>query len=165
LTHFRPIVEFTEILIHADDELREEVIWSLEGWSTAANGRWRERVIPFLKNVWPKQRALRTPRISARLADFALTNGDLMPAIVEVILPWLVPVRGGHLRTLSLKADAGDHPARLYPKATLDLLWAVLGEDPHQWPYKIEDVIGILAEAPEIAADARLSELRRRRER
>jgi hypothetical protein len=93
LTHFRPIVEFTEILIHADDELREEVIWSLEGWSTAANGRWRERVIPFLKNVWPKQRALRTPRISARLADFALTNGDLMPAIVEVILPWLVPVR------------------------------------------------------------------------
>jgi hypothetical protein len=158
-------VEFREILIHTDDELREEVIWSLERWSTAANGRWRERVIPFLKNVWPKQRALRTPRISARLADFALTNGDLMPAIVEVILPWLVPVRSGHLRTLSLKADAGDHPARLYPKATLDLLWAVLGEDPHQWPYKIEDVIGILAEAPEIAADARLSELRRRRER
>jgi len=99
------------------------------------------------------------------LVDFALANGDLMPAIVEVILPRLVPVRGGHLRTLSLKADVEDHPARLYPKATLDLLWAVLAEDPRQWPYKIEDVIEILAEAPETAADARLSELRRRRER
>jgi hypothetical protein len=53
----------------------------------------------------------------------------------------------------------------MYPKATLDLLWAVLAEDPRQWPYKIEDVIEILAEAPETAPDARLSELRRRRER
>lgn len=158
-------VEFREILIHTDNELREAVIWSLERWSTAANGRWRERVIPFLKNVWPKQRALRTPRISARLADFALANGNLMPAIVKVILPWLVPVRGGHLHTLSLKDDAGDCPARLYPKATLDLFWAVLAEDPRQWPYKIEDVIEILTETPETAADPRLSELRRRRER
>jgi hypothetical protein len=158
-------VEFREVLIHTDDELREQVIWNLERWSTAGNGRWRERVLPFLKEVWPKQRALRTPRVSTRLADFALANGDLMPAIVEAILPRLVPIRGGHLRTLSLKADAEDHPARLYPKATLDLLWAVLAEDPRQWPYKIEDIIEILAEAPETAADSRLSELRRRRER
>jgi hypothetical protein len=53
----------------------------------------------------------------------------------------------------------------MYQKATLDLLWAVLAEDPGQWPYKIEDIIDILAEARETAADARLSELRRRRER
>jgi hypothetical protein len=158
-------VEFREVLIHTDDELREQVIWNLERWSTASNGRWRERVVPFLKEVWPKQRALRTSRVSTRLANFALASGDLMPAIVEAILPRLVPIRGGHLRTLSLKADAGDHPARLYPKATLDLLWAVLAEDPRQWPYKVEDVIEILAEAPETAADSRLSELRRRRER
>lgn len=52
----------------------------------------------------------------------------------------------------------------IYPKATLDLLWAVLAEDPRQWPYKIEDAIETLANAPETASDPRLSELRRRRE-
>jgi hypothetical protein len=158
-------VEFREILIHTDDELRGQVIWNLERWSTAGNGLWRERVLPFLKEVWPKQRALRTPRVSTRLANFALASGDLMPAIVEAILARLVPVRGDSLHALTLKTDAEGNPARMYPKATLDLLWAVLAEDPRQWPYKIEDIIEILAEAPETAADARLSELRRRRER
>jgi hypothetical protein len=64
-----------------------------------------------------------------------------------------------------LAGDAESHPARIYPKATLDLLWAILAEDPRQWPYQIEQVIAILAESPETATDARLSELRRRRER
>jgi SIR2-like domain len=31
-------VEFREILIHTDDELRGQVIWNLERWSTAGNG-------------------------------------------------------------------------------------------------------------------------------
>jgi hypothetical protein len=158
-------VEFREILVHAEDELRGQVIWNLKQWSTAANGRWRERVLPFLKEVWPKQRALRTPRVSARLANFALASGDLMPTVVETILARLVPVRGASLHAFALKNNAEDHPARIYPKATLDLLWVVLAEDPRQWPYGIEDIINILAEAPEIAADTHLSELRRRRER
>jgi hypothetical protein len=156
-------IEFREILIHSDDELRGQVIHNLENWSNADNGRWRERVLPFLKNVWPKQRALRTPRVSARLADFALASGDLMPAIVEAIASRLVPVRGDSLHSLLLTSDTENHPARLYPKATLDLLWAILAEDPRQWPYKIEDIIQVLAQAPETAADTRLSELRRRR--
>jgi hypothetical protein len=88
-----------------------------------------------------------------------------MPAVVEVILARLVPIRGESLHSFASKTDAEDHPARKYPKATLDILWSVLAEDPRQWPYQIEDILEILAEAPEIAADARLSELRRRRER
>jgi hypothetical protein len=157
-------VEFREILIHADDELRGQVIWTLGSWSRPA-GRWREQVLPFLTEVWPKQRALRTPGISTRLANFALASGDLLPTVVEAILARLVPVRGESLHGLALAGDAESHPARIYPKATLDLLWAILAEDPRQWPYQIEQVIAILAESPETATDARLSELRRRRER
>jgi hypothetical protein len=157
--------EFREILIHADDELRGQVIWNLGRWSNAASSRWREQVLPFLKEVWPKQRALRTPGISARLANFAFECADLMPAVVEAILARLVPVRDGSLHALALTGDAESHPARKYPQATLDLLWVILAEDPRQWPYKIEDIIEVLAEAPETASDPRLSELRRRRAR
>lgn len=156
-------VELREILIHTGDELRGQFIWHLEQLLTADDGKWRDRVIPFLADVWPKQRALRTPANSARLADLALASGDLMPGVVDLILPRLVPVRGLNLRMI-LK-DGDDHPAVHHPRATLDLLWGVLAEDPRQWPYKIEEVLNRLTEAPETAGDPRLSELRRRRER
>jgi hypothetical protein len=54
------------------------------------------------------------------------------------------------------------HPAIAHPSATLDLLWAVLGEDTAMWPDGIEPVLDALAQMPETASDARLSELRRR---
>jgi hypothetical protein len=45
----------------------------------------------------------------------------------------------------------------------LDLLWAILAEDTALWPYKVEELLALLSEAPETRADPRLSELRRRR--
>ena len=62
-----------------------------------------------------------------------------------------------------LKPAEEDNSARRFPRETLDLLCAVLAEDPQLWPYKIEGVLDYLATAPETSADSRLSELRRRR--
>jgi len=158
-------VEFREVLIHADNDLRRQVIRNLQQWSTGNQGRWRERVIPFLTDVWPKQRALRVPEIAGRLAEFALASGDLMPEVVAAVLPRLVPVRGGSLHTIALDSDNPDSPARRHPSTMLNLLEAVLPEDPQAWPYKFEKVIEILEQAPETSADPRLADLRRRRER
>lgn len=67
------------------------------------------------------------------------------------------------LRGLTLRAEAENHPALIYPVAMLDVLWVILAEDATLWPYKIEEVLDVLAEARETRADPRLSELRRRR--
>ncbi|MGV1793560.1 SIR2 family protein [Rhizobium sp. A37_96] len=155
--------ELREILIECDDDLRRQMLWHLEHWSADLQGNWRGRLIPFLTEVWPHHRALRTPEVSARLADLALASGDLFPQVVPVIVPRLVPVRQDVLRGISHQNGEADHPARLYPAAMLDLLWAILGEDVSQWPYRVEDVLEILAEAPATRGDPRLSELRRRR--
>jgi hypothetical protein len=58
-----------------------------------------------------------------------------------------------------------NQPARRYPMPTLNLLWAILADDPREWPYKIENMLDLLAELPETTGDPRLSELRRRRRR
>ncbi len=157
--------ELREVLIGCDDTLRLQFIWLLEQWSSDTKTSWRERVLPFLRHVWPNQRALRTPTISARLADFAFASGELMPDVVRLILPRLVPVRGSSLQMLLLKPISEDHPTRRFPRETLDLLSAVLAEDSLLWPYRVEVILENLATAPETAADPRLSELRRRRER
>jgi hypothetical protein len=92
-----------------------------------------------------------------------MESGELFPQVVGAILPRLVPVRGGMLREFGLRSEGNDHPACIYPAATLDLLWAILAEDVSLWPYKIEELLDLLSEAPETRADPRLSELRRRR--
>jgi hypothetical protein len=100
--------------------------------------------------------------MSAHLANFALRSGDLMPAVVSLILPRLVPIRNGHLLVGSHGIEGDLDPARVHPTSTLDLLWAILGEDTSSWPYRIEDVLDTLAQAPETASDVRLAELRHR---
>jgi hypothetical protein len=100
--------------------------------------------------------------MSNHLANFALASGDLMPTVVELILPRLVPTRNQSLRFTSTGEATADHPARAYPAATLDLLSAVLGEDVSSWPHRIDRTLELLAQAPETASDSRLSELRRR---
>jgi hypothetical protein len=67
------------------------------------------------------------------------------------------------LRDMFIEPDAEDHPALHYPALMLDLLWAILAEDMSLWPYKVEEVLDLLAEVPETRADPRLSELRQRR--
>jgi hypothetical protein len=79
--------------------------------------------------------------MSARLADLALDSGELMPDIVRVILPRLVPVRSPYFQKLLLDPAEETHPVRRYPRETLDRLWAVLADDPREWPYKIEGVL------------------------
>jgi hypothetical protein len=155
--------ELRDLLVESDDDLRTQVLFYLQTWPAQPDSPWRERVIPFLKEVWPHHRALRTPRMSSRLADLAFASGDLFPDIVPLILPRLVPVRGPSMHATMLDGAGELHPARRFPAATLDLLWAILAEDISRWPYRIEDVLDLLEQAPETRADPRLSELRRRR--
>jgi hypothetical protein len=151
-------IELREVLIHTDDELRKQLLWHLEQWCAEPDSTWRKRIVPFFSRVWPKQRALHTPAMSRHLANFALASGDLMPTVVGLILPRLVPVRVPYLR-LGFTAD---HQAIAYPAATLDLLWAILGEDSSSWPLQIDRTLQALAQAPETESDSRVSELRRR---
>jgi hypothetical protein len=158
-------VELRETLIHSDDEMRGQFIWHLQQLLAVNGGKWRHLVLPFLRNVWPKQRSVRNAQNSSWLADLAMASGELMPEVVEAILPRLVPVRGPNLQMVLSPDGLLNQPVDRFPRATLDLLWAVLAEDPRQWPYRIEDVLARLAEMEETRGDPRLSELRRRRER
>ncbi|MBS7699138.1 MULTISPECIES: SIR2 family protein [unclassified Chelatococcus] len=155
--------ELREILVDGDDALRRNILAIIERWSVEAEGDWPALLIPFLLHVWPNQRVVRTPELSLRLVDLAFASGDHFPRVVQTILPRLVPVRGGTLEGYPLRSEPQDHPAKAYPAAMLDLLWAILAEDATLWPYKFGEFLDILADAPETQGDARLSELRRRR--
>ena len=153
-------IELHEVLIHTSDEFRRKLLWQLERWCNEPGDiSWRERVVPFFTYVWPKQRSLHTAAMSTHLANFALASGDLMPAVVELILPRLVPVRNTSLR---FGSTSGTQPTETYPAATLALLFAILGEDASSWSFGVGQALELLGHAPETASDPKLSELRRR---
>lgn len=148
-------------LIAANDDFRLKVIRILERSHAEVGSSWGDTVVRFLEDAWPKQRAVYTASVSAGLAEFAVVSGERMPAIVALIVPRIVAGHGGILHSFFWNSEQPDHPARVYPQATLDLLWAVLDQSSPR-PHKIEDVLDILAQASTISMDPRLAELRRR---
>lgn len=157
--------ELRDILVESDNAIRGQILQHLGRWSVDPEAKWRARLVPFLTDVWPNQRALKTPEMSACLVNLTLASGDMFPQVVKAVLPRLVAVRGGMLRGFTLRSEAKNHPALIYPAAMLDVLWAILAEDATLWPYETEEILDVLAEARETRADPRLSELRRRRAR
>jgi hypothetical protein len=159
-------LEMREILIHADNDLRTQVLWYLERWTLEPESKWGDRLIPFLTQVWPRQRDVRTASVSARLADLALAIPDRFPEVVEAILPKLVPAHSASLRINSfLTVEPSNTIARRHPRALLNLLWAILTEDPATWPFGVDVLFSQLSESPETKNDPRLAELKRREQR
>jgi hypothetical protein len=54
-----------------------------------------------------------------------------------------------------LNEEQENNPAKAYPAAMHDLLWAILAEDASLWPYKVEDVLGWPSDLPETRGDPR----------
>lgn len=153
-------IEFREMLIHANHDFREAVLTQFTQWTSAPDDKFRPYLIRFLKQVWPKQQALRHKRLAARLADLAFALPELFGDIVPIILPRLVRVHGE-----SVRIDYADLDASIvvnHPEALLNLLWALLDEDANAWPYKTIDLLEELAKQPGVQADFRLEVLQKR---
>src|SRR3546814_19117177 len=86
-----PDVALREILIHADEELRAQMLGYLERCARDPNSRWLDRVIPFLFTVWPRQRAIRTHPIYRRIKELSLPLPELFSYLVEILLLCMYP--------------------------------------------------------------------------
>jgi len=155
-----PDVELREVLIHADDELRTQILWYLQRWSNEPGSKWGDRILPFLQRVWPRQRSVRTPQTSGRLVEMALAIPDRFVEIVNSILPLLEAVAGQSVRMGDFIDEEGI--ASQHPQELLDLLWKVLPEDAWLWPYETRRTLDALKEQDLVRDDPRLAELSRR---
>lgn len=156
-----PDDELREVLIHAEDELRTQMLWYLQRWSNEFGSKWGDRILPFLRQVWPRQRAVRTSQSLGRLVDLALALPDRFLEIVKVILPLLGPITETTVR-MGPDLHSEDGIAARHPRQLLDLLWKVLPEDPWLWPHETRRTLEALSSQDEVQHDPRLAELMRR---
>jgi hypothetical protein len=150
--------EARDVLVNSDESFRLHILWQLERWSES-DKHWLEQVGTFLGNVWPRQKKAKSPKISARLCELALSNPTIFQDVVDVVLPLLTKADGEYLLLHDLSSKDG--VVEKYPESTLALLHAVLPENTSTWPYKIDEVLGrIVATDAALLKDPRLMELK-----
>jgi hypothetical protein len=158
--------EMRDTLLHANDNFRSRVLWLMERWSESnephAMEKWSQLVTELVQEIWPRQKSVKTPTISARLCGLALATIERWPEIKDIVLPLLTTIDKGHWILPNLRKEDWKI-INLYPKQVLALLYAVLSENAEDWPYEIGEVLERLND-PQIGLiqDGRLLELNRK---
>jgi SIR2-like domain len=153
--------ELREALRAGDSDFRHRILWQLKAWTPGEGGEWRGNALRLLRNVWPRELVVRSPRLSEDLFDLALAAGGDFPAFVDAVVPLMTTLdKNAHcLLPLTLadnKADALD------PMSLLKLVYAALAEDVGEWSWGAEVVVERLAQNAETVQDERTLQLRRR---
>lgn len=154
--------ELREVLRSGGEPTRGQMLWQLQAWSRDAESEWCDKRLRLLRDVWPRERAARSPDVSEHLFELAVEADPAdFPALVDVVTPLMTPVSQRALGMVSLAQKDGKAET-LDGLALLTLVFTALPADASQWPYGADSVVGVLARRAETAQDARTVELRRR---
>jgi hypothetical protein len=116
----------------------------------------------FLRDVWPKQKNIRTKEISARLVDLAFSQSTYFPEVARLISDLVSKVDDQRIFIPELR-NFEETVAAQYPDETLDLLYAVLPENAFRWPYGTKEALEILSqEKPALRSTQQFIELQSR---
>jgi len=156
--------ELREVLIVTSEDFRAHLLWYLERWFSDvqdANEQWSNDVQVFLNEVWPRQKSVKTPRMTGKLCELAFSKPSMFPQIVDLILPLVTKIDQATSQSL---VQLDDSTVRQYPEKALTLLSVILPENASSWPYDIESILDEIGNSdPSLLKDPRLIELRRRR--
>jgi len=159
--------ELRDLLVKSDDAFRCRILWQMKMWSkdsgdASATKIWRSHILTILRDVWPLQKSVKTSKTSAALLELAFSDEDLFSTIASLVQPLLTTiVHGGHLTPHI--SDENSRFCGEFSVQTLALMYAVLSDDPAEWPYGAEGVLKEITRSDNDAKfDTRLMELNRR---
>ena len=156
--------EFRDALLHGGDEFRSQVLWQFERAleaDEAHRNEWRVKASEFFKDVWPRQKAVKTSAMTARICELLLSHCDTFDALFDVASPLLMSIRDGAGMHLHVRAEV-EQIAKSRPIQFLQLMHKVLPDDVANWPYGIGESLEWIVEGDgTLANDTRLIELRR----
>lgn len=158
--------EMRDAILHGGDEFRSQVLWQLEWGLRDENESTRERWLSdskeFFLHVWPRQKSVKSPSMSARLCDILLASITAFVELLDTVTPLLTTIASGdglHLRLDDEAMKIVDEQ----PSKVLTLLTVILSENASEWPYGVDDFLDRVEQADSrLRSDARYRELRRR---
>lgn len=130
---------------------------ALESAADQREEYWRNRVLPFWQNVWPKSNDLATSRIAESLTRLVIAARSEFPAALAEMRDWLQPMEyPQHVVHLLHKSDLCNR----FPEDALSLLDAII-DDQEQAPRDLSPCLDDIKHAsPELEHDPRYKRLR-----
>jgi hypothetical protein len=102
----------------------------------------------LLRDVWPRERTLRTEATSEYLFDLAIdADGDRFTLVVDAVTPLMTTLSPNALGVLDPMRTGSDETVH-DPAALLKLLYTALSQNAADWPYGADSVIERLAANP-----------------
>lgn len=151
--------ELRDSLDNAEEDFRLAMLWQFEKLAESEDA-WRTQVVEFLSSVWPRTKRSKSGRVSARIAELAISVPSNFPAAVSAAVPLIERGNDEYLLLHGLTDNGG--VVERYPEETLNLLYHLLPANIGRWPHKIEEILDRLAKAlPAIKSDRRWVELKR----
>ncbi|MBF0160731.1 MAG: hypothetical protein HQL88_00450 [Magnetococcales bacterium] len=108
----------------------QALVSAIDGSGTQRKEYWQNRVLPYLRSVWPKSKDKVDSSTSEQFARLCVAAGEAFPEAFDYLKPWLQPIK--HPDNIVHLLHQAEHPAN-YPDAALGFLNTVI-DDHRQWP-------------------------------
>jgi len=157
--------EMRDVLLNSNEDFRTNILGQLVEWSNMENGDGNQvcadRLLEFIRDVWPLQKRIKTAAISSKLCAILFSNKQCFYQLVEIVVPLLTIIDTQRLLLPSFEnlIEIID----LYPSKVLDVFYTILGDKVFYWPRVIDKILQRIGEADtNLQSDERLLELNRK---
>jgi hypothetical protein len=115
--------------------------------------KWRTIVGPVFSSIWPLDAALQSSGVTFSLVQILRATGNAFPEAAEVIIPFIRPEDQRRHTSVYSISEADDILYKSSPEKMLDLVAAVVGDEPPTNIYGLTKTLDrILKHAPQLAA-------------
>jgi hypothetical protein len=138
-------------------EAAHSLVLALEGASNQRAEYWRNRIVPYLKRVWPKNRDKLTPTIALHFAHLCTAAGDAFPDAVQELRDWVIAPSNPDYVVHQL--EVGQLTTR-FPDQALALLDVLIDDNAHWAPLDLPKCLDAIGTAqPHLRDDPRFQRL------
>ena len=123
---------------------------------------WNNYVVPFIRNIWPRERSYKVERLVPAWLDLLHESGDDFPHVLEGVLRFLVPMEHNdyELEPFIQRDESGESLTTEHPKSVLDMLDTIVPHDPEFLPVELELILEtVKSTSPNLEKDSKFNRL------
>lgn len=158
--------EARNALRRMSDTTRRDLISDLIFWLGQVGQKnddgWNSLVIPFLNEVWPRERSFRTSSLVTSWISMLDDTGDDFPSVYAAVKKFLVPVEGESHWLYRFTRDVGGKECLTgrYPSVVLDMMDTIVPDATEYPPQELPQILEMIEETDEtLIGDPRYNRL------
>jgi hypothetical protein len=139
------------------DRASDTLVRALEGAAEQRSEYWRNRVVPFVKRIWPKSKSLQSEEVARNFAMLCIRAREEFRDAVDQLKYWLSPLKQPDHVVYQLRASG---LSKQFPKDALTFLDIIIDETAERLPHALRECLDEIRGAdPSLSDDERFRRL------